>query len=162
MRLINSSLEHVSCSNYCSNLVSNHSLIRLIRFVSQFTSKLYNSFLFHLNLILHACKILFRYDRFGILNFATKQWLYSSILYYCPHPSLRSSLFLDNESFLFFFLPLSLPLLLHDWKLLTGEGWLWGSAACGRSWGPPTPCLWVYSKITWKLAEKNVNVKRKP
>ena len=73
MSLINLLLEHVYYSNYCSNLVSNHSLIRLIRFVSQFTSKLYNLFLFHLNLILHTYKIFFRYDRFGILNFATKQ-----------------------------------------------------------------------------------------
>ena len=30
-------------------------------------------FLFHLNLILHACKIIFRCDRFEILIFATKQ-----------------------------------------------------------------------------------------
>ena len=31
------------------------------------------SFLFRLYLILHACKILIRYDSFGILNFASKQ-----------------------------------------------------------------------------------------
>ena len=31
------------------------------------------SFLFRLNLILHACKILIRCDSFGILNFASKQ-----------------------------------------------------------------------------------------
>ena len=40
LKLINPSLAHV----YCSNLVCNHSLIRLIRFVSQFISKLCNSF----------------------------------------------------------------------------------------------------------------------
>ena len=34
MLLINPSLEHVYCSNYCSNLVYNHNLLRLIRFVS--------------------------------------------------------------------------------------------------------------------------------
>ena len=34
-----------------------------------------NSFLFRLNLILHACKILIRCDNFGILNFTTKQGL---------------------------------------------------------------------------------------
>ena len=32
-------------------------------------------FLFHLDLILHAYKILFRCDRFEILNFATKRCL---------------------------------------------------------------------------------------
>ena len=32
-------------------------------------------FLFRLDLVLHACKILIRCDRFGILNFATKQGL---------------------------------------------------------------------------------------
>ena len=53
--------------------MSNHSLIRLIKFVSQFTNKLWNYFLFHLNFILHACKILLRWNSFGILNFATKQ-----------------------------------------------------------------------------------------
>ena len=31
------------------------------------------SFLFRLDLILHACKILIRGDSFGILNFTTKQ-----------------------------------------------------------------------------------------
>ena len=40
LKLINLSLVNV----YCSNLVSNHSLIRLIRFISQFTSKLCNLF----------------------------------------------------------------------------------------------------------------------
>ena len=58
---------------YCSNLMSKRSLIRLIRFVSQFTSKLCNSFLFHLDLILYTCKILYRCDSIGILNFTTKQ-----------------------------------------------------------------------------------------
>ena len=69
MSLINLSLEHV----YCSNLVSNHSLIMLIRFISQFITKLCNLFFILSKLILHAYKILFRCDRFGILNFATKQ-----------------------------------------------------------------------------------------
>ena len=32
-------------------------------------------FLFHLDLIVHACKILFQCNRFGVLNFATKQGL---------------------------------------------------------------------------------------
>ena len=58
------------CSNYYRNLVSDHNLIRLIRFVSQFTSKLCNSFLFRLDLLLNASKILFRCDSFEILNFA--------------------------------------------------------------------------------------------
>ena len=40
-------------------------------------------FLFHLDLILHACKILFRYDRFGILNFATKQGLFQVASFHC-------------------------------------------------------------------------------
>jgi len=75
LRLINLSLAHVYYSNYCSNLVSNHSLIMLIRFVSQFTSNLCNSFF--LDLILYACKILFQWDRFEILNFATKQDLWT-------------------------------------------------------------------------------------
>ena len=38
MSLINPSLEHI----YCSYLVSNHVLIRLIRFVPRFTVHLYN------------------------------------------------------------------------------------------------------------------------
>ena len=42
MSLIDSSLEHV----YCSNLVSNHVLIRLIRFVSRFTIHLCNAIYF--------------------------------------------------------------------------------------------------------------------
>ena len=42
MSLINSSLEHVNCSN----LVSNHVLIRLIRFVSWFTIHLCNAIYF--------------------------------------------------------------------------------------------------------------------
>ena len=42
MSLINSSLELV----YCSNLVSNHVLIRLIRFVSRFTIYLCNAIYF--------------------------------------------------------------------------------------------------------------------
>ena len=33
------------------------------------------NFLFRLDLILHAYKIYLRCDSFGILNFATKQWL---------------------------------------------------------------------------------------
>ena len=40
MNLINLSLEFV----YCSNLVSNYVLIRLIRFVSQFTDEIFNQF----------------------------------------------------------------------------------------------------------------------
>ena len=56
------------CSNYCSNLVSNHSLIRITGFVLQFTSKLCNLFF-----ISFRFKILFCRDRFEILNFATKQ-----------------------------------------------------------------------------------------
>ena len=70
MSIINSSLEHVYCSNYCSNLVFNHNLIRLIRFVSQFTSKLYNLFFISSKF---TTKILIRYDSFRILNFASKQ-----------------------------------------------------------------------------------------
>ena len=42
MNLINPSLEHV----YCSNLVSNHVLIRLIRFVSRFKVHLFNAIYF--------------------------------------------------------------------------------------------------------------------
>ena len=42
MSLINPSLEHV----YCSNLASNHVLIRLIRFVSRFTIHLCNAIYF--------------------------------------------------------------------------------------------------------------------
>ena len=42
MSLINLSLEHV----YCSNLVSNHVLISLIRFVSRFTVHLCNAIYF--------------------------------------------------------------------------------------------------------------------
>ena len=73
LRLIDLSLAHNYYSNYCSNLVSNHGLIRLIRFVSQFISKLCNLFVIYLDLILLVCKILFRCDYFRILNFATKQ-----------------------------------------------------------------------------------------
>ena len=68
MSLINPSLEHAYWSNYCSNLVSNHSLIRITGFVLQFTSKLCNLFF-----ISFRFKILFCRDRFEILNFATKQ-----------------------------------------------------------------------------------------
>ena len=76
MSLINPSLKHVYCINYCSNLVSNHSsLIRLIRFVIQCTKNYTIYFLFRLNLILHKCNIFFRCDRFGILNFTIKQEL---------------------------------------------------------------------------------------
>ena len=52
------------------NLESNRSLIRLIRFVSQFTSKLCNSFFISSRF---NTKILFWCDSFGILNFPTKQ-----------------------------------------------------------------------------------------
>ena len=75
LRLINPSLAHMYYSNYCSNLVSNHSIIRLIRVVSQFQENYAIRFLFCLDLKLHACKIPFRCDSFGILNFATKQGL---------------------------------------------------------------------------------------
>ena len=42
MSLINPSLEYI----YCSNLVSNHVLIRLIKFVSRFTVNLCNAIYF--------------------------------------------------------------------------------------------------------------------
>ena len=42
MSLIKQSLEHI----YCSNLVSNHVLIRLIKFASRFTIHLYNAIYF--------------------------------------------------------------------------------------------------------------------
>jgi len=70
MSLINLSLEHAYYSNYSSNLVSNYKLIRLIRFVSQFTSKLCNLFFISSKF---TTKILIRYDSFRILNFASKQ-----------------------------------------------------------------------------------------
>ena len=71
LRLINPSLAY----GYCSNLVSNHSLIRLIRFVSSRNLQVNYaiSFLFCLDLILHAYKILIRCDRFGFFIFTTKQ-----------------------------------------------------------------------------------------
>ena len=47
MSLIKETLEYV----YCSNLVSNHALIRLIRFVSQFTVHLCNTIYFLLYLV---------------------------------------------------------------------------------------------------------------
>ena len=73
MSIINSSLEHT----YCSNLVSNHSLVRLISLNSSrnLQANYIIYFLFRLDLILNACKILFRCDRFEILNFAIKQGL---------------------------------------------------------------------------------------
>jgi hypothetical protein len=72
LRLINPSVAHMYYRNYCRNLVSNHSIIRLIRVVSQFQANYAIRFLFCLDLKLHACKIPFRCDSFGILNFATK------------------------------------------------------------------------------------------
>jgi len=58
---------------YCSNLVSNHGLIRLIRFASYLQANYAISCLSRLDLIFHTCKIPVRCDRFGILNFAAKQ-----------------------------------------------------------------------------------------
>ena len=74
LRLINISLAHV----YCSNLVSNHGLIRLIRFVSNLQTNYAISFLFRLDLILHACAAHIRCDSLEILNFASKLGLNSS------------------------------------------------------------------------------------
>ena len=51
MRLSNPSLEYV----YCSNLVSNHVIIRLIRFVSRFTVHLCNAIYF-LSIFSTPCK----------------------------------------------------------------------------------------------------------
>ena len=48
-------LEH----GYCSITVSNHGLIRLIRFGSQICTYLWNFFANRLHLILYTCKILF-------------------------------------------------------------------------------------------------------
>ena len=71
MSIINSSLEHT----YCSNLVSNHSLVRLISLNSSrnLQANYIIYFLFSLNLILYTCKFLFWCDNFRISNFATKQ-----------------------------------------------------------------------------------------
>ena len=59
-----------------ANLVSNHGLIRLIRFVSNLQANYAISFLFRLDLILHACAAYIRCDSFGILNFASKLALF--------------------------------------------------------------------------------------
>ena len=69
MSLINLLLELV----YYSNLVSNYSLIRLIRLFRNLQANCTIHFLFRLDLLLHTCKILIRCDSFGILNFASKQ-----------------------------------------------------------------------------------------
>jgi len=68
LRLINPSLAYV----HCSNLVSIHSLIRLIDSFCNLQANYTICFLFSLDLILYAFKILFRFDSFEILNFATK------------------------------------------------------------------------------------------
>ena len=52
LKLINLLLEHI----YCCNLLSNHKLIRLKRFVSQFMNVKID--FFHLYLICHACMYL--------------------------------------------------------------------------------------------------------
>ena len=49
------------------------------------------SFLFRLDLILHACKIPLRCDSFGILNFGTKQEVESQFIF-----SHRASGFADT------------------------------------------------------------------
>ena len=67
MSLINPSREFV----YCSNLASDYSLIRFIRFVSPFTDSSHNAFLFRLDLSLHTGAG----KKFGILNFITKHGL---------------------------------------------------------------------------------------
>ena len=53
--------------------MSNHSLIRLISSPRNLHTNYAIYFLFRLDLIIHVYKILFRCDRFEILNFATKQ-----------------------------------------------------------------------------------------
>ena len=53
--------------------MSNHDLIRLIRFSRTLQVNYAISYLFRLDLILYACKILVWCDKFRILNFATKQ-----------------------------------------------------------------------------------------
>ena len=73
LRLINPSITHVYYNGYCNNLVSNHSLIKLIIYLTIYKKNYAIHFLFRLNLILYACKIPFRCDSFGILNFAIKQ-----------------------------------------------------------------------------------------
>jgi len=45
------------------------------------------NFLFRLDLILHACKILIRCDNFGILNFTTKQ----GYVFVCPVADLAKT-----------------------------------------------------------------------
>ena len=60
MSLINILLEHV----YCNNLVSNHVLIMLIRFVSQFTVHLCNAIYF-LTTFSTPCKRFTKILRFG-------------------------------------------------------------------------------------------------
>ena len=62
MNLIDPSLEVV----YCSNLISNYSLIRFIRFVSRFTGKPCNAFFISSR---------FNPNFFRILNYTTKQGL---------------------------------------------------------------------------------------
>ena len=69
MSLINLLLELV----YCSNLVSNYSLIRLIRLSRNLQANYAIHFLFRLDLLLHTCKIIIRCDNFEILNFVSKQ-----------------------------------------------------------------------------------------
>ena len=90
MSLSNPSLAHVYCSilvcliivlldslNSSSNLQANYAI----------------SFLFRLDLVLYACKILIRCDNFGILNFATKQGLYDS-----EHFIIFAHLFIGQSS----------------------------------------------------------------
>ena len=64
MNLIDPSLEVV----YCSNLISNYSLIRFIRFVSRFTDKLCNAFFISSRFKSHAGAG----KKIGILNLETK------------------------------------------------------------------------------------------
>ena len=58
---------------YFSNLVSNHDLIRLIRFASYLQANYAISCLFCLDLVFYTCKIPVRCDRFRFFNFSNKK-----------------------------------------------------------------------------------------
>ena len=108
---------------YYSNLASNHGLIRLIDSSRNLQANYAISFLFHLDLILHVYKILFRRDSFGILNFVPKQGRSRIMTYHCmnvcPTVAMLQSLFLILD----FIVSLNVGLWDHDF----------------RSWSPCSP-----------------------
>jgi len=138
-KLINPSLAHV----YCSNLLSNHVLIRLKRFVSQFTGQYVKTNFFCLHLIRYICVQML-------------MWLMCKVFY---GELNKTFLYLYTQATIFITSikpELSDFLCVVPWGVGITNRWLqWLSAACRfPPWHHRRLRLWVLLLVFffWKLA----------